>query len=50
MGVSTHALCRPRFGKVREIGQLDLVAETDEEDKRVWVIVHLYEDVRFLRV
>lgn len=37
---------RPRFGVVREIGQLDLVSETDDEDKRVWVIIHLYEDVR----
>ncbi len=33
---------------MREIGQLDLVSETDDEDKRVWVIVHLYEDVRQL--
>ena len=40
------ALRRPVFGKVKEIEQLDLVSETDDEDKRVWVLVHIYEDVR----
>lgn len=36
---------RPRFGTVKELSQFELLSETDDEDKRVWVIVHLYEQV-----
>jgi hypothetical protein len=36
---------RPRFGTVKELSQFELLSETDDEDKRVWVVVHLYEQV-----
>ncbi len=38
---------RPTFGTVKELGdKFSLVDEIDTEDKRVFVVVHIYETVR----
>lgn len=33
----------PVFGNVRDINSADFLSEIDEEDERVWVVVHIYE-------
>ena len=38
---------KKKFGVVKEVSKFELLTETDEEVKDVWVVVHLYETVRF---
>jgi len=51
--VRRDILGRPRggpFGHLREVGRAGFVAAVENEKRGVWVVIHLYESVRwFLR-
>lgn len=50
LGVRRDMLGRPkegRFGHLREVGRGGFVAAVEREERGVWVVIHLYEPVRW---
>lgn len=39
-------LSKGRFGHLREVGERGFVPAIEEEDRSVWVVVHIYDPVR----